>query len=438
MTITYRDLDEEDAVQVTEETDVPESVRHLDEIRRWFEDHVVASESAVTAMILFAAASWAGGLNGAFVTLPRLILLSDAESGKTTAMNVTAALGPNATDADGTYADLQSALAEAANTPENPLRIFYFDEIGEVYGDSGENKGANKTLNKLLRKGYKRGATDGRSRSGVSRRFSVFFPVIMTGRDISIPVDIRGRTIVVKMTSGEPRRYFDARESEPEAYDYGLILKRDVQEHLEELTRFRARGYHPKLVKRKLEVWEPLFAIARVLGGQKWLNLCLNAFLELALASDQVKLTPRQHTLRDLTDVMDTVSFRVPNGRMFAGAEELEKALRALDRERYGDISVTQLIARHLRPDLESRQIRIGEDRTRGYYADDITKLWNEIAPAALKDAGEPQEDDPFALTDVDDEVFPAPVTGSPEPRDSKKAGQNGRVTRSQGSVVKA
>lgn len=430
--ITFRD--EEDTVpEVRDAPQEPESVQHLDEIRRWFEDHVVASDAAITAMILFAAVSWGGGLTGPFVTLPRMLVRGLAESGKTTGMNVTAALGPNPTDADGTYADLQSALAEAAATPENPLRIFYFDEIGEVYGDDGQNKGGNKTLNKLLRKGYKRGATDGRSVSRVSRRFSVFFSVIMTGRDISIPVDIRGRTIVVKMEAGEPRRYFDARESEPEAFDYGQILKRDVQEHMEELAKFRARGYHPKLTKRKLEVWEPMFAIAKVLGGQKWLNMCLAAFLELALASDQVAMTPRQRVLRDLTDVLDSAAFEVPNGRLFAGAEALEKALRDLDPERYEDISVTQLIARNLRPDLESRQIRIGEDRTRGYYADDITKLWQEIAPAELKDVAEPEEDNPLALTDTDDEVFPA-VTGKRNPRDKVLAGQNGSVTRSQGS----
>src|SRR6185312_6924883 len=138
----------------------------LDEIRTWFEAHVVAGRNQVTAMILYAAAAWAGGVNGALITMPR--------------MNVTAALGPNPVDADGTADDLKSALAEAANTPEDSLRIFFFDEIGEVYGDDGTNKGSNRTLNKLLRKGYKLGAMDGRSRQGVSRKFSIFFPLIMT------------------------------------------------------------------------------------------------------------------------------------------------------------------------------------------------------------------------------------------------------------------
>jgi len=397
------------------ETAEPESVRVLDEIRDWFTDHVVAGESAITAMILFAAASWAGGVAGPFVTLPRMIILGKAESGKTTGMNTTASLGPNPTDADGTYADLQSALAEAANTPENPLRIFYFDEIGEVYGDDGQNKGANKTLNKLLRKGYKRGATDGRSRNGMSRRFSIFFPVIMTGRDVSIPVDVRGRTIVVRMESGEPRRYFDARESEPEAFDYGQSLRHAVQEHTEELRAFRARGYHPKLTKRKLEVWEPLFAVAKVLGGQKWLKLCLSAFLELALASEQVAMTPRQRVVRDLTDILGKAAFELPNGKMFAGAETLAEQMRDLDPERYGDRSMTQLIARTMDP-VESRQIRIGDKRIRGYYASDILTLWEEIAPEELKDVKDPDDDDPLKITDTDDEVFEVPVTDPKDP----------------------
>jgi hypothetical protein len=373
-------------------------------------------------MILYAVAAWAGGVNGALITMPRMILLSGPESGKTTGMNVTVALGPHPTDADGTADDLRSALAEAENTPEDPLRIFYFDEVGEIYGDDGSNKGSNRTLNKLLRKGYKKGAQDGRSRQGISRKFSIFFPVIMTGRHVAIPVDIRSRTIVVRMESGTPERYFDARESESEAADYASLLGGAVREHLREIAEFRGRGYHPKLTMRRLEVWEPLMAVAKILGGQRWLNMCMDAFMELALSTDQVVLTPRQRFIHDLTKVLDRVAFELPNGKMFAGGEALADELRHLDPERYGDLGMTQVVARNMRPDALPEQVRIGAMRTRGYYADDIRALWERIAPEELRVPEEPAVEDPFDVSDglgadselvFEDAPLPAPVTVS-------------------------
>ncbi len=337
------------------EQNEPETAVLLDELREWFEAHVVAGTSQVTAMLLYAIAAWAGGINGALVTMPRMILLSGPESGKTTGMIVTAALGPNPTDADGTADDLKSALAEADSTPEDPLRIFYFDEVGEIYGDDGSNKGSNRTLNKLLRKGYKLGAQDGRSRQGVSRKFSIFFPVIMTGRHVAVPVDIRSRTIVVRMEPGTPERYFDARKSESEAAEYASHLGTAVRDHLSEIKEFRGRGYHPKLTMRRLEVWEPLMAVAKVLGGRRWLNMCMDAFMELALSTEQVMLTPRQRFIRDLIKVLDKVAFELPDERMFAGGEALADELRHLDPERYGDLGMTQVVARNMRPASRSR-----------------------------------------------------------------------------------
>ena len=392
-----------------EEEKEPQTAKLLDEIRDWFSQHVVASSAVTTALVLLPAVAWGGGKDGPFVTLPRGLILGGAESGKTTGMQVSVALGPPSVDADGTYADLDSALAEAANTPENPLRIVFLDEVGEVYGDDGTGRGGNKSLNRLLRKGYKRGATGGRSRGGVSRRFSIFYVVLMTGRDIAIPVDIRGRTIIMRMEAADPERYFDARESEPEAEDYSKALGIAVRSHLEELSAYRGLGKHPKLTRRKLEVWEPLLAVAEVLGGQRWLELCLDAFLELALATEQVALTPRQRVLRDLNEILDRVSFELPSGKMFAGGEALADELRHYDPDRYGDLGMTQVIARNMRP-VEPHQVRVGTVRTRGYYSQDIISTWEEIKPQELKDADSAESGDPFAVvTDDSEEVFEIP-----------------------------
>jgi hypothetical protein len=135
-----------------------------------------------------------------------------------------------------------------------------------------------------------------------------------------------------------------------------------------------------------------------------------------------------------MTEIIDAAAMELPNGKIFAGAEALETALRDLDPERYADVSVTQLMARSVAPDLESTQVRIGKDRYRGYYAQEIKDLWEEIAPAELKDAQDPEEDNPLAVTDDDDEVFEVAVTTARNRRDKVLAGQNERVTASQGS----
>ena len=396
----------------------------LDDVRTFFEDHVVMGEEETTAAVLFAAMTYMYKVGP---TVPRMLIKGPAESGKTTAMNVIAALSANPTDADGTPADLKSAMVEAANQPEDPLRTFYYDEITENYGSSGMNRGSNRVLDKLLRRGYKSRATLGMSSSGSSKRFSIFFPVIMTGITTSIPVDIRGRTIVGSCEAGVPRRYFDARESEAEADDWGASLRVAVMERIEELKDFRARNIDARLSQRKLEVWEPLFAVASVLGGQKWLNLCLAAFLKLALASEQVALSPRQKVVRDIVKVLDIAVTVLPDDSEFAGGQVLADELRRQDD--YADIpGITQLIARNLRP-LEPRQIRVGHDRIRGYYAEDIREIWEEIKPEMPEDVIIPEEEDPFDVTDGlgddSEEVFEIPEEPADVSESRSSAGKN-------------
>ena len=58
-------------------------------------------------------------------------------AGKTTGMNVTAALCANPVNAKGTIPGLQSELLAASNEPEKPAPVLYYDEIGGLYGDAG-------------------------------------------------------------------------------------------------------------------------------------------------------------------------------------------------------------------------------------------------------------------------------------------------------------
>jgi Protein of unknown function (DUF3631) len=381
----------------------------LDEVRDFIAAHVVATESQLTAMTLFAAAT--NVIKAAkFPTFPRMLFTADQEeSGKTTAMEVTALLSANPVSAKGTYAALKSAIAESSEQPENPVRTFYFDQVDNVFGNSGMNRGGNATLHLLLQEGYKSGAKDAWSVNRTQHQFSLFFPVLMSGTGTSVPRDIRGRCVVIKLSPGKPDSYFDERVSKPQAVRNAKALGDLVKSYVDELKDFRALGLHPKLTNRKLEVWEPLFAVAKVIGGQRWLNKCLAAFLELSVdSSDQVTLTGRQQLIKDCAGVLTKVAFELPNGRFFAEGNAIASELRHLGDPAYTNFVGTGL-NKHISDNLpcEKKQVRVGRDRFYGYYADDVTDAWQAIKPEEPQDVEMPEEVNPFDVIGDDfDEVF--------------------------------
>ena len=241
----------------------------------------------------------------------------------------------------------------------------------------------------------------------VNEKFSIFTPFLMTGLRVAVPRDIRSRCIPVVMEPGTPRKYFDARTAEPEAQALAACLAQAAGKRLADIAAFRARGIHPKLKDRKLEVWEGLFAVAYVLGGQEWLNRCLAAFKELSLAeSDQVVLTPRQQTIKDIAAVTRDSSrkYVLADGTAFMGGLVLIDELKRVDNPRYlgrSEASIGQLVSDAL--PMNSVQVATVEGkRVRGYYADDIAAAWDKIRPEDPDDAEIPEEANPFEVDDED------------------------------------
>lgn len=419
----------------------------LDEGADFRDIYVVDDPRQRDAAVLASAATWAGGVDGAWFTIFRALWTSEEtaqeETGKTTGMMVTAMMSANPEDASGTYASLRSALAEAGNTPENALRTFYYDEVGDgVFGEDGTNRGGNQVFTDLVKKGYKRGATDSVSRQGTKRKHSLFHPVFMTGKGVSLPRDARGRTVVFYMKPGTPRGYFSAREGEQDARELGQALGREVRQHIQELKDFRALGYHPRLVKRRLEVWEPLFAVAWVLGGRRWLNRCMQAFLMMALDSNQAALSPRERTLRDADSLAAAVQVITPDGREFTPGIRLADEMRRLSGAPYADktvLGVCTMVAQAM--PVAPRQVRIGNDVTRGYWTKDIRDAWEKVRPRDPDDVDEPaEEENPFDVTDVTDASLDASFDNAPQPAPvtvSRRSRHNGAANATEARFLK-
>lgn len=382
----------------------------LDETAEFIAKHVACTPAQSDVMTLYAASTY---VIKAFPTLGHVLFAGETEAcGKTVAMMVTAALCANPLDASGTPYALQSALASASNAPEQMTPTLYYDEISSVFGRSGLAS-SRDPIAEILRKGYKSGATRAWSVNRTSESYSIFTPFLMAGLRNAVPRDIRTRCIVVIMRAGTPAAYFDAREAEPEARDLAACLGEAAASRIHEIAQFRAQGIHPQLRDRHLEVWEPMFAVAYILGGQEWLNRCLAAFRELALAgAAQVNLTPKQKTIRDAAEVTAASErrFVLEDGTEFMGGKILRAEMIEMDgkrpvaEQRYRgrtDASVGQLIADAL--PVASLQITVSEGKRRwGYYADDIAAAWERIRPDDPEDAVIPAEIDPFA--DEEDE----------------------------------
>lgn len=373
----------------------------LDDAYDFMDGYLVANDAQKVAMVLYAAATH---VMREHATFGRMLFTSEREeSGKTMAMMVTASLSSNPLDAEGTQYALQSALAAVANEPEKPVPTLYLDEVSDVFGKSGLNSAKGKIAT-IARKGYKRGATDAWSVNRVNEKFSIFLPFLMAGLGTAVPRDIRSRSIVIRMEPGKPRRYFDVREAEPYAEQLQAALASQVRNHAREIGQFRALGLHPRMVNRKLEVWEPLAAVAYTVGGQRWLNRCLAAFSELALGqSEAVILTPAQQVLKDVAFI--AAQHRALTGEAFVGGLVLADELGRMSSPLYEGRTAASLacLIRDSVP-LDSEQRTTPSGRVRGYPVQSLLEAWDSVRPVVPDDAELAEEVNPFAVPDDDAE----------------------------------
>ncbi len=378
----------------------------LDETDQFMARYVDVTDAQRHAMMLYAMATWA---LQAFPAFGRMLFVGEKEeSGKTLAMELTVALSSNPLDVGGTNPALSSTLAAAANTPEQPRPTLYYDEISSLFGRSGLNATRSQIAD-VLRRGYKAKATNQWSVNRVNEKFSLFTPFLMTGLQVAVPRDIRSRCIVIQMEPGKPWKYFDVREAEPEAEALAGAIKQHVGSRMPELAAFRARGIHPKLANRKLEIWEPLFAIAYILGGQEWLNNCRDAFKELALSeADQATLSPRQQILRDAASLLQgPLADMAASG--FVGGLALADEILRMDNPLYAartQAGMSQLISDALPvPSTQKRATWADGKPVRGYFTHEIVDAWEAVRLPDAVDAEIDDEENPFDVTDDTDDV---------------------------------
>jgi hypothetical protein len=379
----------------------------LDETEAFINRHAyLPTPHNARVMTLMAGASYITPLlpatfRGLFAGLP--------ESGKTTALKITADLSSSPVNLSGTEPYARSEIIAAGNTPELGFPTFYLDDM-KLFGPAGQNDSRDLRAD-VLRRGYKNGETMGVSRSTVGVKANIFAPFLMSGLEAVVPADVRTRCIILWHEAGAPESYYDLRYAVQLAHEYGKSLKEAAGVAWEDLAAFRGYGYHPKMTARYLEVWEPLLAVAKCVGGQKWVNYCIDAFVALTGNGTSLRdLTPRQKVFRDVAEVMDgPLSWAAGAG--FIPGDLLGPELARLRPDGYKGMNENALL-QHIAANLTGigkRQVggllKLGYplDRMMGYLARDIRDEWDAIRPPDPSDVETPEAVSPFELGGEDD-----------------------------------
>jgi hypothetical protein len=183
------------------------------------------------------------------------------------------------------------------------------DDVGKIFGDSGMN-GRNTVIYAILIDCYRRAGTASMSRNGVSMDVPVFGPAFMNGLKNAVPNDLFTRAIWFQME--EAPSGLDLRDALDDSVQAdGKILAEALHswagQHAEEMRQFmrhQVRFIHPKLEKRKRQLWGPVFAAAYAAGGD-WPRRIYDAFVSIALDADEKPVpVPEQFALLDTAEIL--------------------------------------------------------------------------------------------------------------------------------------
>lgn len=242
-----------------------------------------------------------------FTAVPYFLATSDVpESGKSTItfdIPMMLAYAPESVDKQTTRDALNNMYLDRVR----PNLIC--DDIGKIFGESGQN-GKLTNLYTLLVKSYRRKATTSMSRNGSRVEVPTYGMAFLNGLRNAVPHDLFTRCIWFQMEPApDGLNLRDALDTSVEAE--ATILKEAIHawagQHSAEFEAFMrgpVRRIHPKLEKRKRQLWGPLFAAAYAAGGD-WPRRIFDAFIAIALdVTEKPVLVADQRALLDASGIV--------------------------------------------------------------------------------------------------------------------------------------
>jgi hypothetical protein len=331
---------------------------------------------------LVGAALWIAATHGIsfWNAAPRLVINSPQKRcGKTRAMDVVAAMShrPLVT------VNATSAAVFRSMGGDRPPTLF-LDEADTVFGTKRAAE-QNEELRALLNAGHQRGRPALRcvGPQQTPTEFPTFAMAALAGIG-TMPDTITDRAVNITMRRrmfGEHVSQFRARRDEPVLHLLRERLAVWGQGHAEELT--NAEPDMP-VEDRAADTWEPLIAIADIVGG-RWPEMARAACVALVAGADDSQ-EDRSNQIRLLTDIRRTFT---RNEVGFLSSLELVQRLKDLTESPWGDWNLTTSRLAHYLAPFGIRPGHNVEKTVRGYrleYFHDAFQRYTRPEPSDPSD----------------------------------------------------
>jgi hypothetical protein len=255
------------------------------------------------------------------------------------------------------------------------------DEIDAVFGSRARDR---EELRGLLNAGYRRGLKAHRM-GGTNARtlesFEVFCPKAFAGIGDSLPDTITDRAITIRLQRRLPEETierFRQRLVAPEAEELRDRLGDWLEPQLDEL-RSAWPNLPDELDDRAQDVWEPLFAIADLAGGE-WPERARRAAVVLSGAEARADAEESKTALL-LSDIYTVFSNGA--GDRLRTAELIEH-LSAIEESPWGDWFgkpiTPQTLSKLLRPyRIRTLPIWVDNEKARGYKREQFEDAWLRV-----------------------------------------------------------
>ncbi|HVB76221.1 MAG TPA: DUF3631 domain-containing protein [Candidatus Nitrosotalea sp.] len=265
----------------------------------------------------------------------------------------------------------------------DPPPAILWDEVDALF--RGGNDPGREDLRALLNSGYRRGASvlrmvgDGKKME--VRAFPTFAPVALAGIG-ELPDTVSDRSIIVELRRrlpGEKVRPFRRAAIASEAAPLRERSDNWAAENLAKLE--SARPAMPDgLSDRAEDLWEPLLAIADLVGGS-WPKRARKAAVELAKVGRDRDGSDGVLLLTDLRAI-----FEAHLGEGAVPTATILEVLGALEESPWGDLRGKPLDARGLarrlrRFGVRPKQVRLRSVTVKGYSRADLTDAWARYLP---------------------------------------------------------
>jgi hypothetical protein len=342
----------------------------LEDVVRFIRRFVVLTETQANTLALWSAHTHA--IDAADTTPYLAVTSPEKRSGKTRLLEVLELIEhdplPTANTSD-------AALFRSVSKELPPTLLL--DEVDAVF-----KAREREDLRGLLNAGFRRGAVVrrmGGAKNTTLETFRVFCPKAFAGIGNCLPDTILDRSITIALqrkTRDEVVERFRRRDVVPEGEELHDRLADWLEPQVDELHGARP-ALPDELDDRAQDMWEPLFAIAELAGGD-WPQRALRAALELSGNGAREDDSLTALLLRDIYTVFSNgVSEHLKTADLIAHLAEIEESPWG---DWYGKLISPQALSKLLKPHrIKTMPVWIDGKTARGYKAEQFAEAFHRV-----------------------------------------------------------